>query len=82
MVYKQAQAVVASMQQTFLIEWETYYSITYFSYCIASVGGHIPAISAQDTTKKPPLLLSSLQAFSLLLRQALYLTLSCLLTKQ
>lgn len=31
---EQVQAAVASMQQKLLIEWDTYYSITYFSYCM------------------------------------------------
>lgn len=69
------------MQQKLLVEWETYYSFTYFSSCIASVNGHIPGSSAQDTSKDPPLQLSSLQAFLFLLSQVLYPTWSYILTK-
>lgn len=67
------------MQQK-LLEWETYYVITYFNYCIASVDGHTPPAQLKDTVKEPALHLSSLLSFPLILRQVLYTSI-CILLK-
>lgn len=51
MVCEQAQAAVASMQQKLLIESKTYYIITSFNYCIASVDGHTPPAQLRTQLK-------------------------------